>query len=109
MSIICPFGSCLPHNSAFRFRVLLPDQAALFDRGYLLKFLHNKVYRGLAVHKGEEYPGEHKAIIIHPPATATARKSRYETEYRQLVPFHHIRDTNPACSPIKLDRRKIPS
>jgi hypothetical protein len=33
MSIICPFGSCLPHNSAFRSRVLLPDQAALAITG----------------------------------------------------------------------------
>lgn len=28
MSIMCPFGSCLPHNSAARLRCLLPDQAA---------------------------------------------------------------------------------
>lgn len=34
-----------------------------FDKGYLYKLLHNRVYRGLAVHKAEAFPGEHEAII----------------------------------------------
>lgn len=34
-----------------------------FDKGVMYKFLSNRVYIGEAVHKGEAYPGEHKAII----------------------------------------------
>jgi site-specific DNA recombinase len=33
------------------------------DKQYLYRILHNRVYIGEAVHKGENYPGEHKAII----------------------------------------------
>jgi len=44
-------------------RRIRTKRGAVFDRGYLLKFLHNKVYLGLAVHKDEVHPGEHKAII----------------------------------------------
>ena len=44
-------------------RGIRTKRGAVFDRGYLLKFLHNKVYRGIAVHKDEVYPGEHAAII----------------------------------------------
>jgi len=44
-------------------RGIRTKRGAVFDRGYLLKFLHNKVYLGLAVHKDEVYPGEHAAII----------------------------------------------
>ncbi len=44
-------------------RGIRTKRGAVFDRGYLLKFLHNKVYLGIAVHKGEVYPGEHAAII----------------------------------------------
>lgn len=35
----------------------------LVDKGVLYKLLNNRVYIGEAVHKGESYPGEHKAII----------------------------------------------
>ncbi|WP_173935084.1 recombinase family protein [Chelativorans sp. Marseille-P2723] len=35
----------------------------LVDKGFLYKLLNNRVYIGEAVHKGESYPGEHKAII----------------------------------------------
>jgi DNA invertase Pin-like site-specific DNA recombinase len=34
-----------------------------FDKGVIYKLLSNRVYIGLAVHKEEAYPGEHKAII----------------------------------------------
>lgn len=44
-------------------RGIRTKRGAVFDRGYLLKFLHNRVYRGLAVHKDEVYTGEHAAII----------------------------------------------
>jgi site-specific DNA recombinase len=33
------------------------------DKGFLYKLLHNRVYLGDAVHKGESFPGEHDAII----------------------------------------------
>jgi len=33
------------------------------DKLFVYKLLNNQVYRGLAVHKGEAYAGEHKAII----------------------------------------------
>ncbi len=38
-------------------------QGTLIDKGYLYRLLNNHVYRGLAVHKGKAYPGEHEAII----------------------------------------------
>ncbi|MCO6052367.1 recombinase family protein [Mesorhizobium sp. RP14(2022)] len=34
-----------------------------FDKGWLYKLLSNRVYLGEAVHKGQAYPGEHKAIV----------------------------------------------
>lgn len=34
-----------------------------FDKGFLYKLLHNRVYIGEAVHKGTAYPGEHEPII----------------------------------------------
>lgn len=34
-----------------------------FDKGVLYKMLNNRTYLGEAVHKGESYPGRHKAII----------------------------------------------
>jgi site-specific DNA recombinase len=35
----------------------------LIDKGYLYQLLNNRVYIGAAVHKGESFPGEHKAIV----------------------------------------------
>jgi site-specific DNA recombinase len=35
----------------------------LLDKGFLYKLLNNRVYIGMAGHKGTAYPGEHKAII----------------------------------------------
>jgi site-specific DNA recombinase len=35
----------------------------LIDKGALYKLLNNPIYRGLAVHRGESFPGEHAAII----------------------------------------------
>jgi DNA invertase Pin-like site-specific DNA recombinase len=35
----------------------------MIDKGFLYKMLSNRVYLGLAVHKGTCYPGEHDAII----------------------------------------------
>jgi DNA invertase Pin-like site-specific DNA recombinase len=41
----------------------LNKRGKLIDKGYLYRLLNNRVYRGLAVHKGKAYPGEHTAII----------------------------------------------
>jgi len=38
-------------------------RGTLIDKGFLYRLLNNRVYRGLAVHKGVAYPGEHAAII----------------------------------------------
>ena len=35
----------------------------LLDKGYVYKLLNNPVYRGLAAHKGQHYPGEHPALV----------------------------------------------
>jgi len=34
-----------------------------FDKTSLYKLLHNRIYRGEAVHKGNVYPGQHEAIV----------------------------------------------
>jgi len=44
-------------------RAILTKTGRPYDKTSLLKTLHNKVYRGLAVHKGNAYPGAHDAII----------------------------------------------
>jgi DNA invertase Pin-like site-specific DNA recombinase len=41
-------------------------RGTLIDKGFLYRLLNNRVYRGLAVHKGTAYPGEHDAIIDEP-------------------------------------------
>lgn len=53
----------------------------LVDKGYLYQLLKNRVYIGEAVHKGESYPGEHKAIVprqlwdkVHTILEGNARK-----------------------------------
>ncbi len=35
----------------------------LLDKGDIYKLLHNRTYVGEAAHKGQVYPGEHKAIV----------------------------------------------
>jgi DNA invertase Pin-like site-specific DNA recombinase len=35
----------------------------LVDKGYIYRLLNNRIYIGLAVHKGTAYPGEHEAIV----------------------------------------------
>jgi DNA invertase Pin-like site-specific DNA recombinase len=44
-------------------RGVLSKRGKPIDKGYLYKLLHNRVYRGEAVHKGTSYPGEHDAIV----------------------------------------------
>lgn len=35
----------------------------LIDKGYVYRIFNNPVYIGIAAHKGQQYPGEHEAII----------------------------------------------
>jgi hypothetical protein len=58
----------------------------LVDKGYLYQLLKNRVYIGEAVHKGDSYPGEHKAIVprqlwdkVHATLNENARKRSART------------------------------
>lgn len=42
---------------------VLTNRGRTVSKGILYKLLNNRVYIGEAVHKGQSYPGEHKAII----------------------------------------------
>lgn len=42
---------------------VLTNRGRAVSKGILYKLLNNRVYIGEAVHKGQSYPGEHKAII----------------------------------------------
>ncbi len=61
----------------------------LIDKGALYKLLNNRVYIGLAVHKGTAYPGEHEAIIeqglwdrVHEILTESPRRRGASTRAR---------------------------
>ena len=42
------------------------QRGRVVDKGALYRILRNRVYVGLAVHKGVAYPGEHAAIVSQP-------------------------------------------
>ena len=44
-------------------RGLMTPNGNRMDKKYLYRLLNNRAYIGEAVHKGESYPGEHKAIL----------------------------------------------
>jgi DNA invertase Pin-like site-specific DNA recombinase len=44
-------------------RGITTKKGAAITKGFLYRLLNNRVYIGEAVHKGQSYPGEHKAII----------------------------------------------
>ena len=44
-------------------RGLVTPNGNRMDKKYLYRLLNNRAYIGEAVHKGESYPGEHKAIL----------------------------------------------
>ena len=44
-------------------RGIRTQRGGLIDKKYLYRMLNNRAYIGVAVHKGESYPGEHAAII----------------------------------------------
>lgn len=52
-----------------------------FDKGVIYKVLSNRVYIGLAVHKGEAYAGEHKSIV--PQSTWDKVREILSTNSRQ--------------------------
>jgi len=64
-------------------------KGSAFDRGKLYKLLHNRVYIGDAVHKGEAYPGEHRAII---------NKDLWEAVQKKLAANNKKRDSNDHSS-----------
>lgn len=40
-----------------------PNTIAAFSRGHLYKILSNPIYKGMIAHKGQEFAGQHEAII----------------------------------------------
>jgi DNA invertase Pin-like site-specific DNA recombinase len=42
---------------------ILNRQGKRIDKSFIYRLLNNRVYLGEAVHKGQSYPGEHKAIV----------------------------------------------
>ena len=59
-------------------RACAPSAASSIDKGYLYKLLNNRIYLGMAVHKGTAYPGEHAAIIDQDALGQGARDPRRE-------------------------------
>ena len=52
------------HRTKLQIRSSGPHRGGCpFRRGTLYHLLSNKIYRGMIVHKGEAYPGEHAAIV----------------------------------------------
>jgi len=56
-------GSATAMLKELRPRGITTKKGATITKGFLYRLLNNRVYIGEAVHKGESYPGEHKAII----------------------------------------------
>jgi site-specific DNA recombinase len=59
-------GSMTKLTVAFRSEGMRTKGGKPVDKGYLYRILNNRVYIGVAVHKGTAYPGEHAAIIDRP-------------------------------------------
>lgn len=65
-----------------------------FDKAVLYKMLNNRTYLGEAVHKGQSYPGKHKAIIdqalwddVHSIFSRNASKRRNNTRASTPAPL----------------------
>jgi DNA invertase Pin-like site-specific DNA recombinase len=56
-------GSATTLVRALRAEGITGKYGKLVDKGYVYKLLNNRIYIGLAVHKGTAYPGEHEAIV----------------------------------------------
>jgi len=79
-----------------------------FDKGALYSLLNNRTYLGLAVHKGNAYPGEHAAIIgqdlwekVHSilAENARARSARTRAQTPALLKGLLFGPTGAAMSP----------
>lgn len=64
-----------------------------FTKQTLHKMLHNRMYRGEIVHKGQHYPGQHQAIVTqaqwdaaHALITTDGSERRRDTNDRQREP-----------------------
>jgi len=58
-------GSCTELAREVDTRDIRTPRGNRIDKKYIYRMLSNRAYIGEAVHKGESYPGEHKAIIDH--------------------------------------------
>jgi hypothetical protein len=56
-------GSATTLVRALRAEGITGKYGKLVDKGYIYKLLNNRIYIGLAVHKGTAYPGEHEAVV----------------------------------------------
>jgi hypothetical protein len=59
-------GSATTLARQLRAENVCSHRGRVIDKGGLYRILRNRVYIGLAVHKGAAYPGEHAAIISQP-------------------------------------------
>ena len=78
---------------AYRTEGLLTKGGKPFSKQTLYKMLHNRMYLGEIVHKGQGFPGQHKAIItpeqwdaVHALLATDDKERRRETKDRQLEP-----------------------
>lgn len=85
-----------------------------FDKGMLYKMLNNRVYIGEAVHKGDSYPGEHKAIVsrevwdgVHAVLgeSPRARASKTRTQMPALLKGLIFAPNGQAMTPTHTRRR----
>ncbi len=87
----------------------------LYRRGTLYNLLSNRIYRGMIVHKGDAYPGEHEPIVdedlfervqakLADNASGSSRRRRhrqpslltgklFDGEGRAMTPSHAVRPT----------------
>lgn len=56
-------GSATKLVKELQAEAIVTKRGRAFDKGAVYQILGNRTYRGLAVHKGEAFPGEHAAII----------------------------------------------
>ena len=58
-------GSATVLARELKARGIVTRNGNLVDKKYIYRLLNNRVYLGDAMHKGNAYPGEHKALIAH--------------------------------------------
>jgi len=79
-------GSATVLARALDAKTIRTPQGNRIDKKFIYRMLNNRAYIGEAVHKGESYPGEHKAIIdrdiwdkVHAILTESPRKRASNT------------------------------